>query len=255
MAYVVNAERIRRIIDMALLVVLCLSVVFGLGMVFAKLTSNKAHIQSFISSLSLGAMLGVAFLDLIPEIVEETSGAGYILVVVLCVLGIVILKVLDNFVPEHEGSEESEEGNLVHIGIMSAIAIVLHNIVEGMTVYSVASQSLKSGITLALGVALHNVPMGALIYSTLKSESKGKRNTILVLSSFSTFIGGLVMMGLSSILSPSFFIVLMSLARGMVLYILFWELMPSAFHSKEKKITIYGSLLGLLLVVASLFLE
>ena len=207
---------------MALLVVLCLSVVFGLGMVFAKITSNKAHVQSFISSLSLGAMAGVAFLDLIPEIIEETSGLGYLLVIALCALGIVILKVLDHFVPEHEGSEESEEGNLVHIGIMSAIAIVLHNIVEGMTVYSVASQSLNSGITLALGVALHNIPMGALIYSTLKSESKGKRNTILILSSFSTFIGGLVMMGLSSILSSSFFIVLMSLALGMVLYILFW---------------------------------
>ena len=138
---------------------------------------------------------------------------------------------------------------------MSAIAIVLHNIVEGMTVYSVASQSLNSGITLALGVALHNIPMGAFIYSTLKSESKGKRNTILILSSFSTFIGGLVMMGLSSILSPSFFIVLMSLALGMVLYILFWELMPSALHSKEKKTTIFGAVLGLLLVVASLFLE
>ena len=236
---------------MALLVVLCLSVVFGLGMVFAKITSNKAHVQSFISSLSLGAMAGVAFLDLIPEIIEETSGLGYL----LCALGIVILKVLDHFVPEHEGSEESEEGNLVHIGIMSAIAIVLHNIVEGMTVYSVASQSLNSGITLALGVALHNIPMGALIYSTLKSESKGKRNTILILSSFSTFIGGLVMMGLSSILSSSFFIVLMSLALGMVLYILFWELMPSALHSKEKKTTIFGAVLGLLLVVASLFLE
>ena len=239
---------------MALLVVLCLSVVFGLGMVFAKITSNKAHVQSFISSLSLGAMAGVAFLDLIPEIIEETSGLGYLLVIALCALGIVILKVLDHFVPEHEGSEESEEGNLVHIGIMSAIAIVLHNIVEGMTVYSVASQSLNSGITLALG-ALHNIPMGALIYSTLKSESKGKRNTILILSSFSTFIGGLVMMGLSSILSSSFFIVLMSLALGMVLYILFWELMPSALHSKEKKTTIFGAVLGLLLVVASLFLE
>ena len=54
---------------MALLVVLCLSVVFALGMVCAKLTSGKAHVQSFISSLSLGAMAGVAFLYLIPEIV------------------------------------------------------------------------------------------------------------------------------------------------------------------------------------------
>ena len=63
------------------------------------------------------------------------------------------------------------------------------------------------------------------------------------------------MMALSSVLSPSFFIVLMSLALGMVLYILFWELLPSALKSKEKKITIIGTLLGLLLVVASLFLE
>ena len=93
---------------------------------------------------------------------------------------------------------------------------------EGMTVYSVASQSINSGITLALGVALHNIPMGALIYSTLESESRGKRNSILLLSSFSTFFGGLLMMALSSILSPSFFIVLMSLALGMVMYILFW---------------------------------
>lgn len=240
---------------MALLVVLCLSVVFALGMVCARLTSKKAHVQSFISALSLGAMIGVAFLDLIPEIVSETQGYGYIWVSLLCILGIIILKVLDHFVPEHERSDEREEGNLVHIGIMSAIAIVLHNIVEGMTVYSVASQSLKSGITLALGVALHNVPMGALIYSTLKSESKGKRNVILILSSFSTFIGGLLMMALSSVLSPSFFIVLMSLALGMVLYILFWELLPSALKSKEKKTTIIGTLSGLLLVVASLFLE
>ena len=36
--YVVSVERIRRRFDMALLVVLCLSVVFGLGMVFAKIT-------------------------------------------------------------------------------------------------------------------------------------------------------------------------------------------------------------------------
>lgn len=240
---------------MALLVVLCLSFVFAGGMVCAKLTSKRAHVQSFISSLSLGAMAGVAFLDLVPEIIEETSGIRYLLVVLLCGVGIVILKVLDHYVPEHEGSEESEEGNLVHIGIMSAVAIVLHNIVEGMTVYSVASQSIKSGITLALGVALHNIPMGALIYSTLKSESRGKRNTILILSSLSTFIGGLVMMALSSILSPSFFIILMSLALGMVLYILFWELLPSALHSKDKGITVLGTLLGLLLVVASLFLE
>lgn len=240
---------------MALLVVFCLSMVFIGGMLSAKLASRKAHVQSFISSISLGAMAGVAFLDLIPEIIEETEGLEIVYVLILVALGVLVLKVLDRFVPEHEGSEESEEGNLVHIGIMSAVAIMLHNIVEGMTVYSVASQSIRSGVTLAIGVALHNIPMGALIYSTLKSEKRGKRNIILLLSSFSTFFGGLLMAALSSILSSSFFMVLMSLALGMVLYILFWELLPSAIHSKDRKTVVIGSLIGLLLVVVSAILE
>ena len=240
---------------MALLVVFCLSIVFIGGMLCAKLTFGRAHVQTFISSISLGAMAGVAFLDLIPEILEEAEGIGYLIILLFVIIGIVVLKILDHYVPEHEGSEESEEGNLVHIGIMSAMAIVLHNIVEGMTVYSVASHSIRSGITLALGVALHNIPMGALICSTLKNERKVKRNVILLLSSFSTFFGGLLMMALSSILSTSFFLVLMSLALGMVLYILFWELIPSSLHSKDKKSVIIGVAIGLLLVVISSVLE
>ncbi|MGN1164156.1 MAG: ZIP family metal transporter [Candidatus Ornithospirochaeta sp.] len=240
---------------MAMLTVFCLSLVFASGMLCAKLTAGKEHVEKFISSLSLGAMVGVAFLDLIPEIIEESGGGGIVWVLLSVAAGIAVLKVLDHFVPEHEGREESEEGNMTHIGIMSAIAIMLHNIVEGMTVYSVASQSVKSGFTLAFGVALHNIPMGAFIYSCLKNEKKTKRNAILVASALSTVLGGVLMMLLSSVLSPSFFSVLMSLALGMVLYIIFWELLPQAIKAKERKTVVFAFLLGLVLVLVSTLLE
>lgn len=240
---------------MALFVTLGLSVVFALGMLSGRLTEKKEKLGKAVTSVSLGAMAGVAFLDLIPEIVEESQGWDYLKVALLVAVGIVVLMVLDHFVPEHEGKEESQEGNMVHIGIMSAVAIVLHNIVEGMTVYSVASSSFNGGVTLALGVALHNIPMGAFIYSTLKSERKGKRMAILAVSSLSTFLGGVCMMALSSVLSPSLFVTLMSLALGMVLYILFFELIPSVAKAREWKITLPSVALGLLLVLVTSFLE
>ena len=200
-------------------------------------------------------MAGVAFLDLVPEIIGECGDIGIYWVILSLLAGIIVLKVLDHFVPEHEGKEESQEGNMTHIGIMSAVAIMLHNIVEGMTVYSVASQSIKSGLTLAFGVALHNIPMGALIYSCLKNENRMKRNVILLFSALSTVLGGVLMMLLSSVLSPSFFVVLMSLALGMVLYIIFWELLPQAIKAKDCKTVVPAFILGLLLVVVSVFLE
>ena len=240
---------------MAMLTVICLSLVFASGMLCAKLTEGRAHVEKFIAALSLGAMVGVAFLDLIPEIMEERGEISILWILLSVAAGIVVLKVLDHFVPEHEGKEESEEGNMTHIGIMSAVAVVLHNIVEGMTVYSVSSQSFRSGLTLMVGVALHNIPMGALIYSCLKSEKRAKRNIILAASSLSTVLGGVLMMVLSSALSPSFFVVLMSLALGMVMYIIFWELLPQAIKAKERKTVAASLALGLLLVVVASFLE
>ena len=240
---------------MALFIVFCLSLMFALGMLFARLSEGMERVEKFITALSLGAMIGVAFLDLVPEILEEAEGTSYIWAAIAVVLGIVILKLLDRFVPEHEGKEESKEGNLAHIGIMSAVAIMLHNIVEGMTVYSVSSASLKGGLVLALSVALHNIPMGAFIYSTMKNEKRNMRNLVLLSAPLSTLLGGVLMMLLSSFLSPSLFAILMSLALGMVLYIIFWELIPSVLHTKDWKTTVPSLVLGLLLVLVASFLE
>lgn len=240
---------------MALIVTLVLAFAFLIGILLGKF-GQEERIEKISVSLSFGALIGVVLLDMIPEIVESTDSAkAFLFFFFFIFLGFVLLLILDRFVPEHEGSEKSAEGNMIHIGIMATSAIVIHNIVEGMSVYSVSSVVLKSGIILALGVALHNIPLGMLIYSTVKNEEKKKKYLVIILSSFSTFIGGLIMASLSRFITPVFVEALTSIALGMVLYILSMELLPSFRHFENKKKVLLWAIVGFLLVFVGSFLE
>lgn len=231
-----------------------LSFLIGIGVV--RLASTKEELVEHLSlSMAFGAMIAIAFFDLIPEILEEVTGYASFLAALFVVVGIVVLKLLDHFIPEHEGEELTEQGNLVHIGVMSAMAIVIHNIVEGMTVYSVASLSLKSGISLAVGVGLHNIPMGMFIYSTLEHERTSSKCTIFGLTVLSTFLGGVLMAIVGPLLGDGFVPYLTSIALGMVIYILVFELLPNVIHGKNLKWGIPGTLIGFFLVLLSMLFE
>lgn len=239
----------------ALLVTFLLSAIFLIGVALGSLVENEERIESVSVALAFGAMTAVAVFDIIPEIAEGigNNGASVWAVVAVTLLGFFILLVLDRFVPEHEGSEKTREGNLVHIGIMATLAIVIHNIVEGMSVYSISSSSLLSGLLLGLGVALHNIPMGILISSTTRSEKPWKRGVIIAVSSLSTFMGGIVMMLLESVVSPLVVELLTSLALGMVLYILLLELLPDVIHSGNRLLSLFWIMVGLTLVIVGGF--
>lgn len=236
---------------MPLLVTFLLSVVFLVGFGLGSAGGRKEGVEDVSVALAFGAMAGVAAFDIIPEMIETVkSGEGSLLsFVIFTLLGLALLFFLDRFVPEHG------EGNLTHIGIMSTLAIAIHNIVEGMSVYSVTSQSLSSGALLALGVALHNIPMGMLIYSTTRNEKLPRRIVIVTVASLSTFVGGALMAALESFMTSSLVGILSSLALGMVIYILFFELLGDILRSKRRLYSLLWIMVGLAVVIAGGFLE
>ncbi len=238
---------------MPLLVTLGLSIVFLMGIALGGLVKDNDRVEEVSVALSFGAMLAVVAFDIVPEIVESIASGDIALwkALLFVISGFAVLLLLDRFVPEHEGTETSHEGNLVHIGIMATLAIAIHNTVEGMSVYSLASSSVSSGILLALGVALHNIPMGMLIYSTTRAEKRGKKAVIFSVSSFSTFLGGILMMVLESVVSVALVGVLTPVALGMVLYILFWELLGDIIRSDNKRWSLLWIIIGLGLVMLS----
>lgn len=243
---------------MGLLVTFILGIFILIGVLIIKLTKNSKIVEQLSISIALGTMSSLIILDLIPEILEIFKVDNIILVIGFILLGIIILKLLDMFIPEHDHehglSHDCSHENLVHIGIISTLAIVLHNIIEGMAVYSMITENFRMGALVAIGVGLHNIPMGMIIYSTLEKENKTKKMALLTASIFSTFIGGVLMSLISSLLNEFVIGLLICITLGMLIYITLFELIPHILHNKNKKLSILGIIIGILILfISSLF--
>ena len=239
---------------MILIITFLLGLFFAAGVAAAGLSDNTRKIEEISISVAAGAMSALAAADIIPEILHEMSGAGLIKAVLFTAAGVVFLKLLDRFVPEHHGDEESP-GAMIHIGIISALAIMLHNIIEGMAVYELGADSLRQGIIFAIGVGLHNIPMGMLVYSTLKDETRVKKYTVLFAVMISTFAGGLVMAALGSCMSHTLIELLTCLTLGMIIYIISSELVPYMASHRNYRVYAAGIAAGAAIVAVSLLFE
>ena len=96
-----------------------------------------------------------------------------------------------------------------------------------------------------------NIPMGMLMYSTLKKDTRKKRIIILVLAAISTFVGGLLMALISPVLNEFVIGILISIALGMMIYIIIFELIPHIFHCKRKWLSVLGIVLGVAVILIS----
>lgn len=243
---------------MGLLITFILGIFILIGILVIKLSKNSKIVEQLSISIALGTMASLVILELLPEVLETFDSKKYIILISI-IVGIVILKILDIFIPEHDHehglSHNCTEDNLIHIGIVSSVAIILHNIIEGMAVYSMTIESLKLGFIVSLGVGLHNIPMGMVIYSTLKNEDNKKKVILLMLTILSTFIGGILMMFISPLLSETVIGILICITLGMLLYIILFELIPHLLHSKNKLLTVIGIIIGILVLITSTLIE
>ena len=243
---------------------LVLTLVLGffiiIGAFLMHIFENKERFLVISLSMAFGVMASLIFLELLPESSEifnekYSSIISIAMILIFSIIGFLILKILDKFIPDHE---DDDEANLIHVGIVSSIAIILHNIIEGMAIYNTFNTSINLGILLSIGVGLHNIPLGMVLSSTFyKSLSnKKKSNVIIFLISTSTFVGGLIMCIFNNVFKNEFIIgLLLSITVGMLVYINIIEILPKLIKSKDKKMIITSIIVGILILFVSVFLE
>ena len=243
----------------ALVLTLILGLFFLMGIAVVRFSRNPDKIELYSIGIALGAMIGIALLDIMPEMIEETEVSKVYLPIIGIIIGFFILVALDRFIPEHEDEEEKNytNENMIHIGMISSIAIVLHNVIEGMAVYTIGAGEVKAGIILMIGIGLHNIPMGMFIYSTLHTKIGWKKNIIIGMSVVSTFIGGILMMLLNGFAAagPELDALLLGLAMGMIIYIVVLELIPYVRKNKSKMASKWCALIGFGVVLISTLME
>lgn len=147
----------------ALLLTVITGVFFLMGILFNKICKGNKNINILSIALSFVILLYLIIFDILPEISESFN--FYALLFIL--LGLVLLKILDFFVPQHDhhhkdknDNKKEHDNHLNHIGTITIIALLLHNILENMALYNVAIKDFKSGMFMCLGIGLHNLPLG-----------------------------------------------------------------------------------------------
>ena len=84
--------------------------------------------------------------------------------------------------------------NLYRVGIISMLAIILHNIPEGIATFISTTKDTSLGISLATSIAFHNIPEGISISIPIYYSTKSKTKAILYtfISALSEQIGAIL---------------------------------------------------------------
>ncbi|MBQ4122838.1 zinc transporter ZupT [bacterium] len=173
-------------------------------------------------------------------------------------LGIVIAIAIDCFVPDHiesnfldRSAKVQQRKKIQRAGFITAIAVSLHNLPEGITTFLVSSQDIMLGIPVAIAIAIHNIPEGIAIALPVFHATGKKRLAILYtfLSGISEPVGGLIGVILLKTIMPAQCIGIMTAAvAGIMVYISFDTLLPLAREYGENHHVIIGIMSGMLIM-------
>jgi ZIP family zinc transporter len=197
-------------------------------------------------SFAAGLMLVSSFTSLI---LPGIQASGFLPVAVGIALGVAVIHALDRLVP-HEHAFKGYEGppelkNAFRKTWLLALAVIIHNLPEGLTVGVTTVYSIPLGVATAVAIGLQDVPEGLAVALPV-SKVRGRFTGFLVgalsgLSETAMAVVAALFFDLFSWLLP----VGMGFAGGAMLYVTLKELVPEIYREgvSELKVTL-GLLAG-----------
>jgi zinc transporter ZupT len=228
------------------------------GLVALRLR-DKLHL---ILGFSAGAVIGVAFFDLLPESME--LGEKYFAhstVTGVVALGFLVYLILDRLVflhihahahdedPDHARGESSRN---VQRGILGAGSLSIHSFLDGVAIGLAFQVSAAIGVIVAVAVLVHDFSDGINTVSFILKNKGEKKHALRwlivdavapVLGAASTLLFSLPEEGLSIVLA---------LFSGFFLYIGASDLIPESHHAHPKFLTTVMTLLGAAVLYAAI---
>lgn len=228
-----------------------------LGTIFIFIKSRN-HDKIILSSLAFaaGVMITVSITDLVPESIsllnDNLKGTSTIIISFLSViLGVIISMLIDYYLPDKPTSYIKDKG-LYKVGFISMIAIILHNIPEGIATFIATSSDITLGISLAIAIAMHNIPEGISISVPIYYSTNSKSKALLYtgVSALSEPFGAiLAYLFLRNIMNDIILGILFSLIAGIMLQISFCELIPTARKYNYKKYFYLFFIIGIIFML------
>jgi len=201
-------------------------------------------------SLSAGALMGGAFLHLLPEAVEKSGGTDILIYVLVGFLLFFMIEKVLHWRHCHKGKCD------VHtFHYMNLIGDAIHNFIDGLIMAASFIVSIPLGITTTIAIAAHEVPQeigdfGVLVYGGFEKKKAIVLNFAVALT---VVAGGVVGYFISKSIEQAV-VFLLPFAAGGFIYIAATDLVPEIkkeLDIKKSMATMLVFVCGILIMLAT----
>ncbi len=210
-----------------------------LGGLFALRLRDRLHL---ILGFSAGAIIGVAFFDLLPEALE-LGGTAYESSTILAVtaLGFLLYLALDRLVLLHNHDHEEHHARR---GILGASSLSLHSFLDGIGIGLAFQVSTEVGVVVAVAVLTHDFSDGINTVNMIIKNGGERARALkwLVIDALAPVLGILATL-LFSVTDQGLGL-LLALFAGFFLYIGASDLVPESHHQHPTFWTTAMTILG-----------
>lgn len=233
-------------------VIISLLSLFGVVTLFL----SKKRLESILSILvafSTGALIGDAFIHLLPEAVEERGGLT-VQITISVFVGILLFFILEKFLRWRHCHDIDCREHPKHLGTMNLVGDGVHNFIDGILIGASFLVSIPLGVATTIAVAAHEIPQelgdfGILLHSGF---SKSKAILFNFLSAFIAILGAVLAL-IIGLRAGQFADFMIPVTAGGFIYIALSGLVPE-LHKEEKLSKSALQLLFLIIGLAVMFL-
>lgn len=200
----------------------------------AKLTQS---LMTPLIAFGAGAFLGAAFLDILPEAIEQTGEPHPIFIAVL--VGFISFFILERVIMRLTGPHGNKTTHSDHTESLPYLLILgdgLHNFIDGIVIAIAYLASPAIGFPTALAIAAHEIPQEIGDFAILLSLKWSKKKIIVIniLQSLLTIPGVFFGFYLGHLIEP-YVVLLLGGAAGVFIYIAASDLIPELHHRAGHK--------------------
>jgi len=241
---------------MILIIGLCAFLATFLGGLLALRFKDKLHL---VLGFSAGALIGVAFFDLLPEAISLGSSAFNVSSVIsvaditsIVALGFISFMILDRFISLNHHSDEDHCENKHHRGILGAGSLSIHSFLDGIAIGFAFQVSTAVGLVVAIAVLVHDFSDGINTAGLILRNGGTKKSALkwVLLDSVAPVLG--VITTFFFHLSESALGVLLALFCGFFIYIGASDLLPESHHQHPTYVTTLMTILGVLVLYTAI---
>ena len=218
--------------------------VLSAGLAAASLALRATWVPMLVS-FAIGALLGAAFLEIIPHAFETGEAHRVAFAILGGIFGFFVLEKLllwrhchTEHCEVHDAHDHGRSGTLIVVGD------TVHNFVDGVLIAAAFLQSTELGVVTAVAIIAHEIPqeVGDFLILLHSGYSRTRALVMNLLSSTATVVGGVVgyfSLQLVDELEP----ILLGVVAASMIYVAVADLIPGLHRRPELRDTASQALL------------